>query len=208
MRPDPAQLRSATRHLSRADPVLAEIIRRVGPCRFQVDHRGTPYSALVEAMMYQQITGKAAEAIHGRLRALIGRRHPRPADIAALSDAQLRRVGFSRQKIAYARDLTTCVQDGLPLGRLARQGDEDVIRTLIVVKGIGRWTAEMYLMFRLGRLDLLPVGDYGIQKAMQRAYGWRSLPKPKRMRRAAEAWRPYRTIACWYLWRSVDGATA
>ena len=206
MRLDPRHLRAATRHLRRVDPVLAALITRVGPCRFAADRRGTPYSALVESILYQQITGKAAAAIHGRLTALVGRVHPRPQDVAALSDAQLRGVGLSRQKVAYLRDLTARVQDGLPLGRLSRLSDEAVILALTQVKGIGRWTAEMFLMFRLGRPDVLPADDYGIRKAMQRAYRRRGLPKAPWMRKIAEPWRPYRTVACWYLWRSVDDA--
>ena len=208
MRLDRARSRRAKRHLRNADPVMAAIVRRVGACRFEIDRRGTPYSTLIEAMMYQQITGKAAEAIHRRLRARIGREHPRPGDIASVSDADLRAIGLSRQKIGYLRDLTAKVGNGLTLDRLSRLDDEAVIERLTAVKGIGRWTADMFLMFRLGRLDVLPVGDYGVRKAMQRAYGWRSLPKPKRMRRTAEAWRPYRTIAAWYLWRSIEGAAA
>lgn len=203
---DPERLRTATAHLRRADPVLAALMTRVGFCGFEADRRGTSYSALVEAIQYQQITGKAAAAIHRRLTALVGRSHPRPTDVAALSDAQLRSAGLSRQKIAYLRDLTRLVRDGLPLGRLGRLPDDAVIEALTQVKGIGRWTAEMFLMFRLGRLDVLPVDDYGIRTAMQRAYRMRDLPKPARMQRVAERWRPYRTIACWYLWRSIDGA--
>jgi 3-methyladenine DNA glycosylase/8-oxoguanine DNA glycosylase len=126
--------------------------------------------------------------------------------VAGATDAQLRAAGLSRQKIAYLRDLTRLTQGGLPLRSLGRSTDDAVIEALTEVKGIGRWTAEMLLIFRLGRLDVLPVDDYGIRKAMQRAYRMRSLPKPERMRRLAERWRPYRTVACWYLWRSIDGA--
>jgi 3-methyladenine DNA glycosylase/8-oxoguanine DNA glycosylase len=201
---DAVQLRAASRHLRRADPVLAELMARVGPCLLRVDRGGSAYSALVEAIQYQQITGKAAAAIHRRLTALVGRSHPRPEDFAAVSDEQLRGAGLSRQKIAYLRDLTRRTQDGLPLGRLGRLADDAVIEALIQVKGIGRWTAEMLLIFRLGRLDVLPVDDYGVRKAMQRAYRMRELPKPARMERIAEAWRPYRSVACWYLWRSLD----
>jgi 3-methyladenine DNA glycosylase/8-oxoguanine DNA glycosylase len=196
--------RLAARHLSRADPVLAALVRRVGPCRFEIDRGGGPFASLCEAIVYQQITGKAALAIFGRLRQRIGRRHARPADIARLSDAELRGVGLSRQKIGYLRDLSERARDGLPLHRVHRMRDEDAIRTLTLVKGIGRWTAHMYLMFRLGRSDVLPVDDYGIRKAMQQAWRMRALPKPDRMLRLAEPWRPYRSLAAWYLWRSLD----
>jgi DNA-3-methyladenine glycosylase II len=200
----PVDLERATRHLRRADPVLERIIRQVGPCRLRADRRGGHFAALVESILYQQITGAAAATIHGRLCALVGGRLPRPADFASLRDRSLRAVGLSRQKIGYLRDLVEHVGDGLSLGRLGRLEDEAVIEALTEVKGIGRWTAEMFLMFRLGRPDVLPCDDYGIRKGMQRAYRMRVLPKPERMRRVAEPWRPYRTIGCWYLWRSLE----
>jgi 3-methyladenine DNA glycosylase/8-oxoguanine DNA glycosylase len=184
--------------------VLGGIIGTVGPCRLRHSAGGGPFAALVEAILYQQITGKAAATIHGRLREAVGRKHPRPPDIVGLSDAQLRSAGLSRQKIGYLRDLADQAADGLPLARLRRLADDDVVGALTGVKGIGRWTAEMFLMFRLGRPDVLPVDDYGIRKAMQRAYRKRALPKPDWMRRTAEPWRPYRSIASWYLWRSLD----
>jgi 3-methyladenine DNA glycosylase/8-oxoguanine DNA glycosylase len=201
---DPATLRKATAHLRRTDPVLAAIIRDVGPCRLRTDETGGAFAALVESIVYQQITGKAAASIYGRVRKLIKRRHPRPQDILAATEEALRGAGLSRQKVAYLRDLAEKVRDGLKLHVLGRLEDEAVIETLIEVKGIGRWTVEMFLIFRLGRLDVLPVHDYGIRKAMQRAYRLRKLPNPDRMRRLAEPWRPYRSVACWYLWRSLE----
>jgi 3-methyladenine DNA glycosylase/8-oxoguanine DNA glycosylase len=206
MKLTPAVLAQARRHLRRADPVMARVVEAVGPCRLAVDRRGGPFAALAEAILYQQLAGKAAATIHGRFCALCGRRFPRAEDVARLGDAELRGAGLSRQKIGYLRDLTARAQDGLPLGRLRDLDDERVIETLTEVKGIGRWTAEMFLIFRLGRLDVLPVDDYGVQKGMQRAYRMRSLPKAARMRRVAEAWRPYRSVAAWYLWRVADGA--
>lgn len=205
---DPLVLRRATAHLKRADPVLARIIAAAGPCRLQVDRGGGPFASLAEAILYQQITGKAAASIHRRLCALVGRKHPRPQDILAATDAQLREVGLSRQKIRYLRDLSEKTHSGLPLAHLGRLPDDEVIAALTAVMGIGRWTAEIYMMFRLGRLDILPVDDYGVRKAMQRAYRMRVLPKPDRMRRVAEPWRPYRTVASWYLWKSIDGPAA
>lgn len=199
----PAERRRAVRHLRRADPVLARLIGEVGPCRYRVDRGGGPFAVLVEAIVYQQLAGAAAATIHGRLCALVGRRYPRPEDVARVTDAGLRGAGLSRQKIGYLRDLVARVQDGLPLGRLSRLSDEAVVEALTTVKGIGRWTAEMYLMFRLGRLDVLPVDDLGIRKAMQNAWRKRALPKPDWMRATAEPWRPYRSVACWYLWRSL-----
>jgi len=206
IRHDPGLLRRAVAHLCRADPILARLVHAVGPCRLEIDRRGGPFASLAEAIVYQQITGKAAVTIHRRLCALVGRSHPRPEDVLAASDDQLRQVGLSRQKIRYLRDLSEKVRDGLPLGRISRLPDDEVIAALTTVKGIGRWTAEMFLIFRLGRLDVLPADDYGVRKAMQRAYRMRALPKAERMRRVAEPWRPYRSVASWYLWRAVDGA--
>lgn len=201
---DPKTLRAALKHLRAADPVLARLIDAVGPCRLVVDRRGGPFASLAEAIIFQQITGKAAQTIHGRLRALIRRQHPRATDIAALSDDELRSAGLSRQKISYLRDLSAQSLAGLPLTRLQRLEDEHVIETLTKVKGIGRWTAHMYLMFRLGRLDVMPVDDYGVRKSMQKVYRFRALPKPDRMLKVSRAWRPYRSIASWYLWRALD----
>jgi len=194
----------ARRHLAQSDPVMARLVERVGPCRFEIDRGGGPFASLCESIVYQQISGKAAVAIFRRLREKVGRRHARPEDVARLSDGELRGVGLSRQKIGYLRDLASRAQDGLPLHRLHRMDDESAIRTLSAVKGIGRWTAQMYLMFRLGRLDVWPVDDYGVRKAMQVAWRMRALPKPERMLRLALPWRPYRSVAAWYLWRSLD----
>ena len=205
---DPETLRKATARLRRSDPVLAAIIRDVGPCRLRVDKRSGAFAALVESIVYQQITGKAAASIYGRVRRLVRRRHPRPQDILAATVDALRQAGLSRQKVMYLRDLSERVTGGLKLRAVGRLEDEAIIETLTEVKGIGRWTVEMFLIFRLGRLDVLPVHDYGIRKAMQRAYRFRKLPNPERMRRLAEPWRPYRTVACWYLWRSLDSRGA
>ena len=195
-------MRRARAHLLRADPVLAEIVRKVGPCRLERHRGGDAYWYLSRAILRQQISGYAADAIERRIRQRFG--VLRPAHVLGASDAELRALGLSRQKAAYLRDLATRAGDGLRLQRLGRLKDERLVETLTVVKGIGRWTVEMLLIFRLGRPDVLPVADYGIQKAMQLAYRMRKLPKPERMRKLAEPWRPYRSIACWYLWRSLD----
>jgi 3-methyladenine DNA glycosylase/8-oxoguanine DNA glycosylase len=205
---DPRLLHAASRYLRRADPILGRLIAAVGPCRYAIDRRGGPFASLAEAIVYQQITGKAAATIHARLRTLLGREHPRPGDFAAVTDAQLREAGLSRQKISYLRDLCEQSARGLPLARLHRLEDARVIEILTKVKGIGRWTAQMYLMFRLGRLDVLPVDDYGVRKSMQKAYRFRALPGPERMLKVAEPWRPYRSIASWYLWRGLDSGAA
>jgi DNA-3-methyladenine glycosylase II len=203
MRRRTTELRRATAHLVRADPVLAEIVKKVGPCRLTLHRGGDAYWYLSRAILRQQISGYAAAAIERRIRERFDGTL-KPEHVLGASDAELRGLGLSRQKASYLRDLSTRARDGLRLHRLGRMRDERLIETLTVVKGIGRWTVEMLLIFRFGRPDVLPVADYGIQKAMQRAYRMRKLPKPDRMRKLAESWRPYRSIACWYLWRSLD----
>jgi DNA-3-methyladenine glycosylase II len=165
-----------------------------------------PFTALTHAIISQQLSSKAAGTIAGRFDALCGGR-PTPGGIAAVSDAQLRVVGLSGQKVRYVRDLCARVADGsLPLQRLDALADDQVIEALTQVKGIGRWTAEMFLMFRLHRPDVLPVGDLGIVKAVQRAYRLRKTPDAARLEQIGEPWRPYRSVACWYLWASLDNA--
>ncbi len=198
-------LSGAAAHLRRRDSMLADIMRAVGACRFAPDRRNSAFHVLAQAILSQQITGKAAASIERKLLKSLGSRRLSPARLMRASDAVLRDAGLSRQKIAYLRDLAEKTKNGLPLGRLGRLDDETVIETLTEVKGIGRWTAEMYLIFRLGRPDVLPVHDYGIRKALQVTYRLRKLPDPAWMRRKAEPWRPYRSIACWYLWRSLEG---
>ncbi len=200
----PLDVGRAVAHLRRCDSMLAEIMRAVGPCRFQPDRRNSAFHVLAQAIIAQQITGRAAASIERKLLLALNRRRLSPADLLGASAAALRGAGLSRQKIAYLKDLAGKTRDGLPLRSLGRLDDEAVIEALTAVKGIGRWTAEMYLIFRLGRPDVLPVHDYGIRKALQIAYRLKKLPDPVWMRRKAEPWRPYRTIACWYLWRSLE----
>ncbi|MDI7269679.1 MAG: DNA-3-methyladenine glycosylase, partial [Myxococcota bacterium] len=200
----PGAARAAVEHLRRADPVMRRIVDRIGPCTLQ-PLRGGHFEAIVEAIAHQQLTGKAAATIFGRLRSLFpGRGFPRPAEMLGASDAALRSAGLSGRKVRYVKDLAARVSDGrLPLGRLARLDDERVVEALTAVDGVGRWTAEMFLIFRLGRADVLPVGDYGLRKAVRRAYGLRTLPSPARLREIALRWRPYRSVATWYLWRTA-----
>lgn len=200
----PLDVGRAVAHLRRCDSMLADIMRAVGPCRFQPDRRNSAFHVLAQAIMSQQITGKAAASIERKLLLALNRQRLSPADLLEASAAALRGAGLSRQKIGYLKDLAEKTRDGLPLRSLRRLEDEAVIEALTAVKGIGRWTAEMYLIFRLGRPDVLPVHDYGIRKALQAAYRLKKLPDPAWMRRKAEPWRPYRTIACWYLWRSLE----
>jgi DNA-3-methyladenine glycosylase II len=192
-------------HLKRVDPVLARVIERVGDCRFQPRRRGTHFDALLRSIVYQQLSGKAASTILDRVLALYGGRYPRPAELLGTPEATLRTAGLSRQKLAYLRDLAAKVESGdVPLARVGRLADEDIIEHLTRVQGIGRWTAQMFLMFRLGRPDVLPELDLGIQNAIQRAYDLPTRPAPKDVLRIGEAWRPHATIACWYLWRSLE----
>jgi DNA-3-methyladenine glycosylase II len=195
-------MRNATNHLKKSDPVLRAIIERVGPCRMEY---GPPeFSSLAESIVYQQLNGTAAATIFKRFAALAGEPLT-PEGVLKLSDEQLRSVGLSKQKSAYMKDLATKTKDGLlDFSKLQDLPDEEVIKHLTQVKGIGGWTAHMFLMFTLKRQDVLPTGDYGIQAAMKKHYRKRKMPKPKDMEKIARAWSPYRSVACWYLWRSLD----
>jgi DNA-3-methyladenine glycosylase II len=195
----------ARRVLMRRDPVLAKAIKAIGPCLLADRQRRDHLTALVGAIVSQQLSTKAAATIFGRFQALFpDGTIPGPRAIAALDDATLRGVGLSGQKVGYLRDLCARLDDGrLLLGELDALDDESVIERLVAVKGFGRWTAEMFLMFRLHRPDVLPVGDLGIVSAVHRLYGLRKRPDPKRLMKLGEAWRPYRSVACWYLWQSL-----
>ena len=200
---------SRASRLLRRDPVMAALIRQHGPCgladALRVDH----LSALVRAIIFQQLSTKAASTIHSRFVALLPAGQITAAGILALTDDQFSRVGVSRQKSLYLRDLASKLQSGeLQLEGIESMDDEGVVSALTGVKGIGRWTAEMFLMFRLHRPDVLPVGDLGIVTAVQRAYGLRKKPTAERLRKLGDAWKPYRSIACWYLWRSLDNQGA
>jgi DNA-3-methyladenine glycosylase II len=200
----PADYARARRLLGR-DPVIAALMKAYGPCGLAAAQRVDHFSALVKAITSQQLSTKAAATIYRRLLELMPDAHPVPAAIEALTDEQLRAIGYSRQKIGYLRDLCRHVADGtLDLDALPDLEDEAVIAALTQVRGIGRWSAEMFLMFRLHRPDVLPVGDLGIVNAVKRAYRLRKVPTPERLRKIGEAWRPYRSVACWYLWRSLD----
>jgi DNA-3-methyladenine glycosylase II len=195
----------ARRVLRRRDPILAALIRRQGPCGLAAARRADHFSALVRAITFQQLSTKAAATIYNRMAALMPDSVPTPAGFAALSDEQLRSAGMSRQKIGYLRDLCEKVDaKKIDLDTVDSLSDEEVIASLVTIKGIGRWSAEMFLIFRLLRPDVLPVGDLGIIIAVQKAYKLRQRPTPDRLRKIGEAWRPYRSVAAWYLWRSLD----
>ena len=195
----------ARRLLMRRDPVLGKAIKQIGPCLLAERQRKDHLTALVGSIVSQQLSTKAAATIFGRLVALFpGHVIPGPEAIAALDDQTLRSAGLSGQKVSYLRDLCARLADGrLMLDDLDTLDDEEVIARLVAVKGFGRWTAEMFLMFRLHRPDILPVGDLGIVNAVQRLYGLRKRPDPKRLMKLGEPWRPYRSVACWYLWQSL-----
>jgi DNA-3-methyladenine glycosylase II len=189
----------------RKDPVLGAAIKRIGACGMADRQRKDHLSALVGAIVSQQLSTKAAATIFGRFVALFPEDHiPDAAAIAGQTDAVLRSVGLSGQKVGYLRDLCARILDGrLQLDELEALPDETVIERLIAVKGFGRWTAEMFLMFRLHRPDVLPVGDLGIVNAVRKLYRLRKTPPPKRLLQIGEAWRPYRSVACWYLWQTL-----
>lgn len=190
-------------HLSGADDRLGSIITAVGS--YTIVTGGDPFQSLVRSIMYQQLAGSAADAIHARFLGLYRGRFPSPARLAATPDAQLRAAGLSGRKVEYMKGLAEGVSGGrLDLAALAAMEDEQVIEQLTMVRGIGRWTAEMFLIFCLGRPDVLPVGDLGLRRAMQKAYLLRKLPSPERMEKIARPWRPYRSVATWYLWKSLE----
>lgn len=199
----------AVAHLKAADPRLAAIIDRVGPFRMELKHARSLFGALAEAIVYQQLSNKAAATIYGRVEAL----YPdapdgfTPRHILTTSDEALRGCGLSRAKVLAVQDLARRVENGeLPPLDVAQDiPDAELIERLVTVRGIGRWSAEMFLMFRLGRPDVLPVDDYSLRKAYAKAFAKRVLPSPEELEKAGRKWRPYRTVASWYLWRSLEG---
>jgi DNA-3-methyladenine glycosylase II len=197
------------RHLKSVDPVLASVIDRVGPCRLEQRREGTHFDALVRSIVYQQLSGKAASTILGRVHGLYGDRSPTPTELLATSDETLRAAGLSRQKLSYLKDLAAKVESGVvPLAAdtIDHLADDEIIDRLVQVKGIGRWTVHMFLIFRLGRPDVLPELDLGIQNAIRRAYRLRKQPGPTDVKRIGKKWTPHASVASWYLWRSLEGA--
>ncbi len=197
--------RKAINHLRRVDPVMSEVIDLVGKCTLEPREEWTHFDALVRSIVFQQLSGKAAATIHGRVSTLIGDGAETPARIVATSHEDLRSAGLSNAKASYVRNLAEHVLDGsLPVESLHDMGDEDIISALTQVKGIGNWSAQMFLMFRLGRPDILPDTDLGVQKGIQKAYKLRKMPTPKQVSLRGKKWAPYRTIASWYMWRILE----
>lgn len=197
----------ALRHLQAADPILAGLIARVGPCRMETRSRQTPFQALVSAVTHQQLNGRAARTILHRVKKLHPqRRFPGPQDLLETSEDRLRAAGLSRAKIAAIKDISAkAISGAVPTTRQMKQlEDAEIVARLIDLRGVGRWTAEMLLIFKLGRLDVLPVDDFGVRKGFALTYSRRELPKPAELLAHGECWRPYRSIAAWYLWRALD----
>lgn len=198
---------SATTHLARVDPVMRELIQEIGPCTLTPRVERSPFESLARAIAFQQLHAKAAESILKRFIALFpGRRFPEPGELLSIDDGSIRVAGFSRPKILALRDLALKTLDGtVPANRvIKRLDDEAIVERLIAVRGIGRWTVEMLLIFQLGRPDVLPIDDFGVRNGFRIAYGRRTMPTPRVVARHGERWKPYRTVASWYLWRAVD----
>ncbi len=194
-------------HLSRLDKQLAQLIERVGEFRFKLDGCDSVYESLLEAIVHQSIAGKAAQVIFSRIQALGSNGLcPTPQELLRVSTQKLRKAGLSHAKIAAVRDLAQKAIDGVvpTLDEAAAMSDQELVDRLISVRGIGAWTVEMFLIFRLGRPDVLPIHDYGVQKGWALTYRKKSIPKPKELLKFGERWRPYRTVASWYMWRAVE----
>lgn len=192
----------AVKHLMLADSRLGSIIESVGS--YTIEREPEPFRSLVEAIIYQQLAGRAADTIFGRFLKIYGGRFPSPTRIASTSSAKLCTAGLSRQKIEYLKDLASRVSDKrLNLRKISQMDDEQVVSELTQVRGIGRWTADMFLIFCLGRPDVLPVGDLGLRRAIKVSYGLADLPSQSKMQELASAWKPYRSVATWYLWKSL-----
>ncbi|HKD14630.1 MAG TPA: DNA-3-methyladenine glycosylase [Candidatus Angelobacter sp.] len=195
-------MKKALTHLKNCDKTMASIITRVGP--YKITYREPTFQALARAIVFQQLNGNAARTIYGRLEEAAGGTIT-PESIQNLSVGEMRRAGLSKQKIGYIRDLAEHALSGkLDFARLHGMSDEEVIATLTDIKGIGEWTAHMFLIFALRRPNVLATGDLGVRTAVQRAYRKRKLPTPAQMEEIAECWHPFRSVACWYLWRSLE----
>src|SRR2546429_6531347 len=199
---------AAIEHLSQSDKVLARLIRRVGPCRLEARRSAGPFQALVQAVAHQQLNGTAAKTILKRLIAIYpGRKFPAPEDLLATPDERLRGAGLSRAKVAAIKDIAAKAREGIvpSASALKKMSDPEIVQRLIAIRGVGPWTVEMLLIFTLGRLDVLPATDFGVRKGFALTYMRDELPKPAELLEYGERWRPYRSIASWYLWRRLDG---
>lgn len=194
--------KEATKFLKR-DPKFAKIISQVG--EYNVKITKNRYQSLVEAIIAQQLSGSAAESILKKFKKLYKTKFPKPIDVIKTSDFKLRSAGLSKMKVSYIKDLSKKIeQNQLNMRNISTKSDEYVIEQLTSVRGVGRWTAEMFLIFSLGRLDVLPVGDLGLKKGIQLMYSFDDLPDERKIEQLAETWKPYRTVATWYLWKSLQ----
>jgi 3-methyladenine DNA glycosylase/8-oxoguanine DNA glycosylase len=203
----PYDARAAVRHLKRVDERMAGLIEQVGPFRLELKGQISPYESLSEAIVYQQLHGKAAATIAARVKAAFDSdRFPAPERLLSAPDAPLRAAGLSRNKLAALRDLATRTLDGTvpEFDALQAMSDDEIVKRLTVVRGIGRWTVEMMLIFRLGRPDVLPVDDYGVRKGFARIYSRGRMPSPQRLAIRGAPWAPFRSVAAWYLWRATE----
>jgi DNA-3-methyladenine glycosylase II len=205
----PFYLSAATTHLSACDEKLAELIANTIPFQMDSDPLQSPYEALLESIAYQSISGKAAATIFGRIKALSSNgRPPSPEEMLKISKAKLRKAGLSGAKVAAMKDLAKKTIEGIvpTLEEAEKLSDEELVERLVSVRGIGAWTVEMFLIFRLGRPDVLPIHDLGVKKGWSITYGKKHMPKPKELLAFGERWRPYRTVASWYMWRACQRA--
>ena len=200
---------AALRHLSTVDPILGDLIAKVGPCGLDPDLSRSPFQALVQAVAHQQLNGKAANTILGRFMALFPHgKLPTAQEVFDVDTEKLTGAGFSRAKASYIKEIARMTLEGVVPGKgqIKRMSDDEIIDRLTQIKGVGRWTVEMLLIFSLGRPDVLPVDDFGIRTGFAIVYKKRKLPEPKLIMKQGERWKPYRSIASWYLWRAVDQA--
>ena len=200
---------AAHKHLAKTDPVMRRLIREHGQCGLTPETRRSPFQSLVMAIAHQQLNGKAANTILARFKKMFpGKKFPSPKDLAKVTDAQIRACGFSFAKIKSIRDITAKALDGtIPSPRqIVKLPDEEIVERLMQVRGVGRWTVEMLLIFQLGRKDVLPVGDFGVRSGFRLAYQKREMPDPKKLLAFGERWKPHRTTAAWYLWCAADAA--
>ena len=208
MEPKQPDWTDAVEHLRACDQRMPAIIERIGPCRLHIRHEHSIFYTLLRSIIYQQLAGKAAAAIMARVEACLGTpgRLPEPQQIVDAPDETLRTAGLSRNKLLAVKDLAAKTLDGTVPGwpEIEAMTEEEIIERCVQVRGIGRWTVEMLLIFRLGRLDVLPVDDYGVRKGMQYAYRMRQLPTKKQMLKLGQRWRPYRSVASWYFWRASE----
>jgi DNA-3-methyladenine glycosylase II len=207
--PYPFDHNAAIEHLRKVDPRLGRLIEKLPQFAVNLQAQQTPYESLLRAIVYQSIAGKAAKVIFDRIRALGANGNcPAPEELLRVSSRKLRAAGLSKAKIAAVRDLAAKTIEGIvpTLEDAEKMSDQELVRRLDSVRGIGAWTVEMFLIFRLGRPDVLPIHDYGVQKGFALTYGKRAIPKPKDLAKFGERWRPYRTVASWYMWRAVDHA--